>query len=354
MMKLKFLLILILCILLSGCIAKQDKTEKIKFSTWGSASEMNILVPIIKDFEQRNPNIKIDLIHIPQNYFQKLHLLFASNLAPDVIFINNLNLPIYANHLLELNYDTENYYTQSVTALSYNNHQYAIPRDVSNLVIFYNKDLFDKNKIQYPNKNWNIDDLLSLAKTLTNDNTWGISYEEDMYYALPYILAYEETIYDKNIKDLNGIKFYKNLVKLGIAPSPAEVGSKTVAQLFLEGKIAMHLSGRWLVPKYTETAKFNWSVINFPASVPCDASGWAIAKNTKHKKAAYKFIEFISSKENITKITNLGLIVPARKDVKFEDEAFIDSIIKSKVLQITPDYNKYIDYLNDTIFLNKP
>jgi multiple sugar transport system substrate-binding protein len=43
----------------------------------------------------QNPNIKINLVHIPDNYFRKLHLLVASNLMPDVVFVNNLNANIY-------------------------------------------------------------------------------------------------------------------------------------------------------------------------------------------------------------------------------------------------------------------
>jgi multiple sugar transport system substrate-binding protein len=50
---------------------------------------------MLNDFETKNPDLKVEFIHVPQNYFQKLHLLFASNLAPDVIFINNLYSPIY-------------------------------------------------------------------------------------------------------------------------------------------------------------------------------------------------------------------------------------------------------------------
>ena len=67
----------------------------IKFSSWGSQTETALLIPLIKQFESENPDIKVEFIHIPQNYFQKLHLLFASNLAPDVVFINNHYAPKY-------------------------------------------------------------------------------------------------------------------------------------------------------------------------------------------------------------------------------------------------------------------
>ncbi len=349
MMKRLVLFFVLICLFLSGCTQKQSDVEVIKFSTWGSASEMAILTPIIKDFELNNPKIKIELLHIPQNYFQKIHLLFASNLAPDVIFINNLNLPVYANYLEPFNIDTSKYYNQSIEALSYNNKLLAVPRDVSNLVIYYNKAIFDKQNISYPNPNWGVNDLLLTAQKLTDKNTFGISYEEDVYYAMPYIITLGGDIDNINA----GMMFYKNLVnKYHVAPSKSDVGSKTLGQMFLEGRIAMHLSGRWLVPKYTTDAKFDWGVMTFPGIVPCDASGWAISKSSKHKESAQKFVEYLSSKNNIEKMTKSGLIVPARSDVNFSDKVFLDAISKSKPQKITPDYNKKVEIINDNCFNN--
>ena len=39
----------------------------IQFTSWGSKSEIEILKPILADFEKKNPDIKVEFIHIPQN-----------------------------------------------------------------------------------------------------------------------------------------------------------------------------------------------------------------------------------------------------------------------------------------------
>ena len=114
-----------------GIFGKKNNNEKvtIQFASWGSESEIRILKPVLSDFEKENPNIKIDFLHIPQNYFQKIHLLFASNMAPDVIFINNQALPVYANAgvLEDLSYYKEfnltDFYDKSIKALSYKNNK---------------------------------------------------------------------------------------------------------------------------------------------------------------------------------------------------------------------------------------
>jgi len=367
----RFLTLFFLCIFFTGCGYKDEKVVRITFSTWGSVSELNILKPIISDFEKQNPGIKVTLQHIPQDYFKKLHLLFASNLEPDVIFVNNLNLPVYSNRLIDLTdkFDDKLYYSQGIKCLSVADKIYAIPRDISVLIVYYNKDLFNKYGIPYPDKNWKIEDLKKTAQKLTDKNHFGISFEPNIYYAMPYIRYFNSDILDTDLnlqtdkkEFLKDINYYKNFAyKYHIAPIPSQVGSKTLAQMFIEKKIAMHISGRWLTPKYRQSADFNWDIVNFPnCSAPTDASGWAITKASKHKNEALKFIMFLSSKENISKMTKEGLIIPARKDVansKYflngkpdNSELFIYAIENSTITNVNKKYNKIVDELNDKYF----
>lgn len=325
----RLVLLFLAVILLSSCT--KTNQEEIQFSSWGSVTEVKILNKIINDFEVENPDIKVNFIHIPQNYFQKLHLLFASNQAPDVIFINNLYLPIYAEKLEELNFEKEEFYQKSLKALSYEGKQLAIPRDISNLVFYRNKSLI-KTKPK------NLDELMNV---ISDVKPYGISYERDMYFMFPYVLTFNEDIYNPK----KSLEFYKNL-EGKYAPNPSEVGSSTLAQMFLEGKIGLYLSGRWMYPKIKETAAFDWDVIPFCGTVPLDASGWAISKSSKHKESAEKFVKYLASKKGSEYFAQTGLIVPARVDVKIDEHAFIEALSNSKVLKIDKNYRKTIDNMN--------
>ena len=148
-MKKLFLVAVFICFFLSGCCFNSDKREVIRFSTWGSASEMSILRPIISDFEKKNPDIKVEVLHIPQDYFQKLHLLFASKTEPDVMLINNQNIPVYAKFLTDMSdsFDKNFYFEKSISAVSFQDRVYAIPRDCSGLVVYYNIDKFRQKRL---------------------------------------------------------------------------------------------------------------------------------------------------------------------------------------------------------------
>lgn len=380
-----FIFVCFALILTFSQIKPETKTV-IKFSSWGSQSETALLIPLIKEFESQNPDTKVEFIHIPQNYFQKLHLLFASNLAPDVVFLNNYYAPKYvkAGLLEDLTpyINKKDYFEKSLQGFTFDKKIYAVPRDVSNLVIYYNKDLFKKYNVPYPAKNWTMKDYIETAGKLTRDGIKGTSYETDTIFWLPYLFSNGAGILSDDGKKiiigeenaLRALDEYSNLAnKYGIAPKKSESASLTMAQMFLQEKIAMHLSGRWLVPKYREEAKFDWDIAPFPAGtsgsvVNIDSSGYAISKNSKHKKEALKFIEFISSKASLDTLTKSGLIVPARKDSAYS-KGFLDTSLKPKNAQVfldiietgksTPvngNYQKITDKLNtalEPVFLGK-
>ena len=365
-------LIMVGFLCLNNLKSGQDRQVVIQFASWGSESEIKILKPLLENFEKENPNIKIDFLHIPQNYFQKIHLLIASNTAPDVIFMNNQYLPIYANagvledlSQYDKDFQRDKFFESSIKALTYDKKIYAIPRDISTLVIFYNKDIFDKYGVNYPKENWLYDEFLKTAKKLTHrPNLYGISFEEEPIFYLPYLMSFglEKIPEYEELSTQKGLKLYAELRnKYHVAPLKTESASATMAQMFLQGKLAMHLTGRWLVPKYRQDAKFRWDVVTFPVGssgsiAPADVSGWAVSKNSKHKKEAIMLIQYLSSEKSAEKFAQSGLVVPARIDAAYSKafldgkspknaQVFIDSVLTSVPTPVSVDYKEKMDLL---------
>lgn len=373
----KFVLIFVILIL--TLLFQPKKSDNVvRFATWGSQSEIEIIKPLIEEFEEKNPTIKVELMHIPQNYFQKIHLLFASKMAPDVVFMNNHYLPYFAkaNVLKPVKYNTEEYNKKAVEALSYNGQTYAVPRDISLLVIFRNREIFKKCGVPLKG-DLNFDEFLTVTKNLSSckafgKRIYGISFEEEpaLFY-LPYLMSEGGEIISPDGKFIfneansqKGLKFYADLRnKYHVAPTKSESANLTAAQMFLNGSLAMHLSGHWLVPKYTKEAKFDFDAITFPKGqqgsiTPLDASGWALSKDASSE--AEELVKFLSSKQSIEKINSCNLVIPARLDV-FE-EAFLSSdknasinavfakaLKTSKPTSVTPNYNEVLNDLKKIV-----
>lgn len=354
------LLVVVLIVTLSGCAKKN--TEEIQFMTWGSSTEMGIIKPIVDEYNKTH-DIKVKLMHVPQNYFQKLHILFASGLAPDVIFINNLYMPIYQKAgLLEDLTDLINkndYYKNALSTLSVNDKIYAIPRDVSNMVIFYNKDLLNKSDVKISD-NWNTKDFFTISKKLKKNNKYGFCMEFEPGYWENFVstenkpIFLNEKITLKEEESINTIQNIADLInKESLSPNKEQLAITPCAQLFLQQKTPFFISGRWSVPKIEAEKTFEYDVASFPSGgskyyIPLNASGWAISKNSKHKDAAIDFVKYLSSDENIEKITESGLITPAKKKVanshSFKNgKVYIDIIEKSTPNIVPSDYNVKID-----------
>lgn len=346
------ILLFLSCIILTGC-TKPVKVKNISFATWGSKTEIEILNEIIKGFEAKNPDINVNLMHIPQNYFQKIHLLFASNTEPDVIFINNLYLPVYANSgkLLELTPNNSVYDEKVLKSMSWKNTCYAIPRDISLLVIYYNKDFFRKFGIKEPDSNWTLDDFLNKSLEIKEKSgKFATSFEENALFYLPYLMSNGGNLLEMDENTQKSRQFYVDLAyKYNVAPRKDQSASMTMAQMFLRGDLVMHLTGRWLYPKYESDADFEIGAVTFPngtegSIVSLDSSGWAVSKLSKHKDEALRFIEYLSSKDTIEKFTSTGLIIPARNDVKAgNSEVYIKALRTALPTPVTVDYNKILD-----------
>lgn len=367
----KILVCLIFVLTFCTACGRHDETTVVKFASWGSQSEVAILKPLLKEFEQEN-NVKVEFMHIPQNYFQKIHLLFASNMPPDVIFINNLYLPVYADFLEDLTpyANKDIFFAKSLDAMTFNGKVLAIPRDVSNLVVYYNKDLFDKFGVSYPTKDWTFEDLLEKSLEFKKHEIFGISFESANLFYLPYLMSEGGGILSDDLKTViidelaskKGLEFYADLRnKYNVAPKKSQSASATMAQMFLQKRLAMHLSGRWLVPKYREVADFNWDIVNFPngdkgSVVPMDASGWAVCKSSRQKALALKLVQYLASKDSIEKLTQSGLITPARIDVANSQtflkgqpkssHVFLDVIKTSKPTPVSKDYREISDKID--------
>ncbi|MBX2861781.1 MAG: sugar ABC transporter substrate-binding protein [Vampirovibrio sp.] len=338
---------------LTGCQKDTSGKAVIRFSTWGSAEEMAVVKSLINEFEANHPTVSVEMIHIPENYYQKLHLMIAGGNVPDVMFTNSISFPIYATHgiFADLTPWLEkstalaagDFFTPALEAFYWANQPDqteilgALPRDVSNLVVFYNRTLFKKQGLALPTNTWDWQTFLIAAQRLTVDanndghpERFGVSFfRKPPLTWMPFVWSAGGQMLSEDRTQftltepvaLEGLTFYSDLRnRYHVAPRQIESGGATMSQLFLQQKLGMMISGRWSVPFLRQKATFDWDVAPFPSGqegskVGIDASGYAMASSTPHPEASWAFIEFMSSPKAMAKFTQSGLIVPARMDV---------------------------------------
>jgi multiple sugar transport system substrate-binding protein len=338
---------------IAGCTSSRQ--GELTLASWGSVEEINLLKPLLDGFNKAHPDTPVRLLHIPDGYFQKLHLLYAAGQGPDVAFMNNWQLPTYAaaGQLRDLQpflaqqggVDEADFVPASLDACKYLGNLYAVPRDVSNLVVYINEDAFRSAGLPLPAADWTLDDLLKVGPAFVKDTDgdgeldhWAISADPRPLFWLPYVWSSGGDLLSQDLKQLTldspaakaGLSFYASLRgDRHLAPRETETGGAAMGQLFAQGKLAMFVSGRWSVPAFREKLAFKWDIRPFPKGpagsiVDADASGWAISKSSKNPEAAWKLIEWLAGQDSSKAFTAGGLIIPARKDVG-QSETFLQT-----------------------------
>lgn len=330
---------LLVTALLTACSGGPAATA-IVFSTWGSLDEIEIVKPLLAQFERENPDVDVELMHIPDEYPHKIRLLAASGRMPDVLFLENQTLAGFGKKgvLRDLwpffkqdqQIKPADFYSPLLKALAQGDRLLAIPRDLSNLVIFYNQQLFDEAGLPYPQSGWTYEEMVAKARRLTQgDRQFGIGFSPYPIYWLPYLWSDGADVMDPRMtrstllepNTLAALQRYHDLRwKYHVAPTEAQVGNMRMSQLFAQGKLAMMVGGRWVVPGFRKKLTFAWDVAPFPRGkagsvVDADSSGWGISQTCRQPDKAWRLIRFLASKPAIEAFTKSGLIVPSRPDV---------------------------------------
>jgi multiple sugar transport system substrate-binding protein len=367
--------VLLALVLAGGCAPAAR--HGLTFSTWGSIDEIETLKPLLAEFEHEHPDVPVELVHIPDEYPHKVRLMAAARRMPDVLFMENQTLPGFARRgVLRdlgplLGAGRAAFFPQTLAALTYQGTLYAIPRDLSNLAMFYNKRLFDEAGEPYPEANWTYEDMVAKAQRLTHGDQFGVGFAPYPIYWLPYLWSDGADVADPGLTRctlldppaLAALHRYLDLrEKYHCAPTEAQVGNARMSQLFAQGKLAMMVGGRWVVPGFRKKLGFDWDVAPFPRGkagsiVDADASGWAISTSCREPEKAWQLIQFLSGKHACEAFTRSGLIVPARPDVASSpvflegkpahSQVFLDVIPTSRPTLTPPSYDEIVYELID-------
>jgi len=214
--------------------------------------------------------------------------------------------------------------------VKYNGKTYGLPRDLSDVMLYYNKDLFDAAGVAYPNDNWTWDDLRDAAKKLTRDkngsgtvNQWGFGVGNYTWAWTGFIWGNggdvlsadrKQCLIDQP-KSAEAMKYYFGLLTDDkVSPPPGALPEQaSVLDYFTTQSIAMGLYGPWFRPVLVNNAtQFNWDVAQPPkapgtgqrASV-IYTDEWGIYSQSKVAKETWEFMKFLTGPAGQTRWTEL-------------------------------------------------
>lgn len=295
----------------------QDQVEIDYFSFSAGTDQQATLEAMVAAFETANPTIKVNLESAPYgDYFTELQTRVAAGDAPDVYELNYENFVTFASKDVLLDVSdrlaadpelTAAIYPNALQAFEWEGVQFGLPASFSNVLLFYNQDLFDAAGVEYPTADWIWEDELAAAEALTDADAgiWGmnapVAYNEFYKTAAQNgcsIVDAEGNVTIDQPACVEAVNFMVDPVStLHVQPSEADLSGISDTDLFVGGQIAMITTGIWMIPAFSE-AGFNWDIALEPGNTTKAhhffSNAVVIAADTEKADAAWAWQSFLS------------------------------------------------------------
>jgi multiple sugar transport system substrate-binding protein len=331
---------------------------------FGDPEELKAYQTLVNAFQQKHPDIPIELLHIPSqgDYRQRLSADVAAGAPANVVLINYrryagfaqkgvlepLQPYLYQSSLIK----ADDFYAEAMQPYIWQQQLVCIPQNLSSLVVYYNKDLFDAANVPYPAADWTWVDFLRTAQALTKpeNDQYGVGLEPSIIRAAPFVWQNGGELVASPValrllfdspEAREAVQWFVDLqVKHHVAPDAVAAESEDLESRFSNGRLGMYLDSRRVTPTFRTITAFDWDVAplpvgKFPASV-LHADAYCMTSATQDKDAAWQFIEYANSPEGQTIIARTGRTVPSLKSVAASD-AFLDPGVRPQSSRVFLD-----------------
>lgn len=324
--------------------AKAPGAGTLTVAIWDKNQEPG-LTEIMNDFT-RETGIKAQIQVTPwEQYWTMLEAGATGGSLPDVFWMHSNEIARYSQYemLLDLTdrikssdrLEMDKFPKEIVEIYNWEGKkQYAVPKDIDTIALWYNKTMFDEAGIGYPDESWTWDTFAEAAKNLTkpDGSQYGFAIRPTNDQAGWNNIVYDMGGYvisdDKKTSGfsqegtIKALTFLTDLMRAGYAPPYEVIAENTEEALFEAGKVAMITQGSWMLAELcnNDYVKANCDIAVLPKggktgrrATIYNGLGWAASANTSMPEEAWKLIEYMGSKEAQQKQSDLGVVISAYK-----------------------------------------
>jgi multiple sugar transport system substrate-binding protein len=323
-----------------------DGSEVTIIRLWAFGREGEEVRQLLPEFERQNPGIRVRVQQIPWiAAHEKLLTAYVGEATPDLAQIGNTWIPEFvALRALEpLNdwvarsrtVDSAAYFGGIWSTNTIGDTVYGVPWYVDTRVIYYRTDILARAGYARMPTIWaEWRRAMEAVKRELGSGHYAILLPTNEW-AQPYVLGMQagSTLLDSAGRHgvfsdsafRRAFEFYVGLFDGGLAPKLGNVEIANVYQEFARGRFAMWISGPWSLAEFRRRIpadlQDDWATAPLPAPAG-DSAGVSIAggsslamfRASRHKEAAWRLVEFLSSTAQQERFYRLTGDLPARTD----------------------------------------
>ena len=321
-------------------VAKEPVT--LRWSTWGGDAHpfnTDAAPKTLALFNAKFPNIKVEVEPQNSGWPAKHTAAWVAGTGPDLTGHCCDNGPGWARQGMFLNLDS--YIKRDSKVIPLNDYvewllklfasppdkgQWALPMYTGTIALFYNKALFQKKGLPFPNDTWDWNKYREVSRQVADvpNNVWG---RREIGAGAQYKRLHQNgaTMVDPkddtkstfaSEKALAAFTFERDAIykdnsvaQLG-GPKEPEVFKSLTGQhgghaAIRNGHVAMWEGGSFTIVQYIRFVEneVDWDIAPIPRGPAGRATlatgdGWSIWSGTKHKDAAWEFLKYLQSEEH--------------------------------------------------------
>lgn len=329
--------------LLSGWLAACARhADPNTLTFWTIGREGEAMTQLLPEFERENPGIHVDLQQLPLTAaHQKLLTAFAGDSMPDMTQLGNTWLPefialgalepLQARVARSAVIQPSDYFPSIWATNVYDGKLYGIPWYVDTRLLFYRRDLLKAAGFDAPPRNWAQWRRMLAALSHPQRGVYGILLPTNEYDQLT-ALALQQP--EPLLKDggrygnfesagfKRALAFYVDTFRLHQAPDITNIEAGNPWSEFGRGVYSFYFSGPWNIGEFRKrlppSEQRDWSTAPLPgpdgpgASV-AGGSSLVIFRQSLHKQAAWKLIEYLSRPDVQGRLYDLLGDMPPRR-----------------------------------------
>lgn len=328
-----------------GARADAEGRTTVSFLLFGGPEEIAGYDTLVATFEAANPDVRVEVTPVGRkdDLLAKLTTGFQGGQPPDVFLVNFRSYGQFAasgvlrpvqpylddSEVL----DEDDFVAAPLDAFRFDGTSLTCqPQNVSSLVVYYNRDLFEERGVPLPRAGWTWDDFLAAAEALTGDGTYGLGTPPSIIRIAPFVWSNGGEVVDdpRDPRELRlgegpareALDWFLDLsLEHRVVPPEVEERSEDAESRFIRGGLGMYLSSRVSTPTLRTIQGFAWDVAPLPVApggepvTMLHSDAYCISEGTGHEDAAWRFVEFAMTATGQEVLAESGRTVPSRHDV---------------------------------------
>ncbi|MDQ0232534.1 ABC transporter substrate-binding protein [Metabacillus malikii] len=322
----------------------KDKDGKItlRIAWWGEQTRNDYTLEVIKKYEEKNPNVKIQAEYASwDDYWKKLAPQASANQLPDIIQMDLSYFSQYAENgqLADLSpfigeqIDTTNFTENYINGGKIDDKLYGFNAGVNVVGFNYDPELLKKVGVDSLEEDWTWDDYKELAKKAKDAGLYvDTGMKADVFFNY-YLRTLGKSLYSKDGTGLGYdddqlfIDFFEmtsGLVKDKAVPTPDYLAQ--LKGIEDDPVVTQDAIGIWQWSNQfvglQQVANRPLKIHNMPGPNASDglylkpSMFWSVAENSKHQEEAAKFIDYFVNDIEANKIILGDRGVPGSSAVK--------------------------------------